>query len=79
MTLLPLKEMEKERKIGVGLVLYVTSEMRFQTDDTENPTSRRVRMQGGNLNDLESSKIGTGKKTREGMVDTGICGHRGLE
>lgn len=63
--ILPLKKMEKERKIGVGLVLYVTCEMRFQTDDTENPTSRRVRMQGGNLNELESSKIGTGKERQE--------------
>jgi len=33
-------EREREKNWGVGLVLYVTSEMRFQTDDTENPTSK---------------------------------------
>lgn len=48
----------------MGLVLYVTSEMRFQTDDTENPMGRRVRMQEGNLSELERSKIVTGKKDR---------------
>jgi hypothetical protein len=66
--------MEKEGKIGVGLVLYVTYEMGFQTDDTEDPTGRRVRMQGGNLNELERVKLGQRRKTGVGMSDTGVCG-----